>query len=88
MPLTNDEKRLQEAFRMTTARKPLEDELSALQRALSKYQAHFAQNESKAKEVVSVGEAPRDETLDTSNHAAWATLCLMLLNLDETLTKE
>ena len=73
---------------MVTARIPQRNELSTLQRALGKYQAHFAENEANAARVVSVGEAPRDKTLDTPNHAAWSTLCLMLLNLDETLTKE
>lgn len=86
--LVDDTKRLRRAFQLVTARMPHVDELSALQGALGKYQAHFVDREDEASEVVSVGEATVNKTLEPTNHAAWATLCLMLLNLDETLTKE
>ena len=35
-----------------------------------------------------VGEAKRDAKLNPAEHAAWSSLCLMILNLDETLSKE
>ncbi|MDG2169242.1 MAG: PSD1 and planctomycete cytochrome C domain-containing protein [Opitutales bacterium] len=86
--LADDAERLEKAFQLVTARTPKVDELSALQVALSKYQAHFSSRDDEAREVVSVGEAPLNNRLEPKNHAAWATLCLLLLNLDETLTKE
>ncbi|MDA0349931.1 MAG: PSD1 and planctomycete cytochrome C domain-containing protein [Verrucomicrobia bacterium] len=85
---TSENKRLKDAFRMVTSRWPKEAEFLSLQRALENYKRHFSQNQDKAIQLVSVGEAPRDKNLDSVEHAAWSTLCLMLLNLDETLTKE
>ena len=41
-----------------------------------------------ANRLLAQGESPRDPALDPVRHAAWTTLCLTLLNLDETLTKE
>jgi hypothetical protein len=87
-PMANETKRINHAFRSVTSRWPKQVELSSLQTALQKYQKYFSQNKDKALEVVSVGEAPRDEKLDPVQHAAWSTLCLLFLNLDETLTKE
>lgn len=88
MTSIHDADRLRTAFRMVTSRWPKEEELSILQGALDKYIRHFSSNADKALEVVSVGEAHRNGKLETTEHAAWSTLCLMLLNLDETLTKE
>ena len=87
-PYQDDNDRLRSAFRKVTARWPMESEFSALRNALKKYQAHFANDEEDAVSLVSVGEYPPNKELDSSRHAAWSTLCLMLLNLDETLTKE
>lgn len=83
-----DPQRLKTAFRMATSRMPDETEQARLKSALVKYRTHFEKYPKSAVEVVSVGEAPRDASLDPKEHAAWATVCLMLLNLDETLTKE
>jgi len=38
--------------------------------------------------LITVGEAKRNEKLNATEHAAWSSLCLMILNLDETLSKE
>ena len=35
-----------------------------------------------------VGESPRDEALDPAEHAALASVCLAIFNLDEALTRE
>ena len=88
LPRMSDSNRLKQAFRAVTARWPEWNELSSLVAALKKYRRHFSKDLENAIKIVSVGESPRDEELDTVEHAAWATLCLMLLNLDETLTKE
>jgi hypothetical protein len=41
-----------------------------------------------AKQLVSVGEHPRDESLDPAAHAALSSVCLAIFNLDEALTRE
>ncbi len=84
----NDSKRLRTAFQMATARTPNRTERKTLELALKKYRSHFKDDPRAALKLVSVGESERDENLDAAEHAAWSTVCLMLLNLDETLTKE
>jgi hypothetical protein len=37
---------------------------------------------------VEVGESARDKRLDASELAAWTTVASVILNLDETITKE
>jgi len=41
-----------------------------------------------ALKLVSQGEFPRDEKLDPSDLAAYTTIASLLLNFDETVTKE
>lgn len=83
-----DSKRLQSAFRLTTSRKPNKTEQRTLKTALDKYRTHFSKDPDSALKVASAGESKRNERLDPVEHAAWATVGLMLLNLDETITKE
>jgi hypothetical protein len=80
--------RLGHAFRMVTSRWPSEEEQQVLETAVAKYKQRFTNDPAKAQRVVLVGESPRNTALETVELAAWSTLCLMLLNLDETLTKE
>jgi len=40
-----------------------------------------------AKQLASVGETKRDETLNVAEHAAWTMIVNQLMNLDETLNK-
>ena len=58
-----------------------------LQERLAKLRAAYEAEPEAAKQLASAGEAPRDEKLAPVEHAAWSGLCLMLLNLDEALTK-
>ena len=39
-----------------------------------------------AAELLAVGDSMRDERLDPAEHAAWTTLCSLILNLDESMT--
>ena len=41
-----------------------------------------------AQALLSVGSRPRDESLDPAEHAALTAVCLAILNLDESLTRE
>jgi len=50
--------------------------------------AAFRADAEAAKQFVSVGESPRDETLDVAEHAALSSVCLGIFNLDEALTRE
>ncbi len=80
--------RLALAWRQATARPPSPTEqkvlLAGYQRVLKQYQA----DPKTAEKLVSMGEWPRDKTLDVVDHAALAAMANMILNLDEVITKE
>ena len=40
-----------------------------------------------ARTFITVGDSPASAGLDAAEHAAWSTICLLILNLDETLTR-
>jgi hypothetical protein len=79
---------LTQAFRWVTCRQPLADEMALLKAQLARFKAQQTADRDAALKLLSVGESKRDESLDVIEHAAWTGLCLMLLNLDETVTKE
>ncbi len=84
----NDARQVAFAFRLATARLPGERESSVLLARLGKLRAQFAGDLSAARALTSVGEAPLAAGIDPVEHAAWTGLCSLMLNLDETLTKE
>jgi hypothetical protein len=82
-----DAERLYFAFRWVTARKPTDAETKVLVGALEKQRTLFAADKPSALKLLKVGESPRNEKLDAVEHAALASVCLMMLNLDEALNK-
>ena len=81
------EDRLAYAFELATGRAPSADELQIL---VKQYEAHrdvFANDLEAAAQLLSVGDSPRDETLDAAEHAAYTMIANLILNLDETVTK-
>ena len=82
------EARLQHAFGHVVCRLPTADELRRLRRAYEKQVEWYGGDADAAIKLLSVGAAPRDETLDATEHAALANVCLGILNLDESLTRE
>jgi hypothetical protein len=80
--------RLTYTFRLVLTRRPSEDEIKVLTAALKRHQEHFRQHSKAATELLAVGESPRDEKLDAVELAAYATVANLILNLDETITKQ
>lgn len=80
--------RLAYAFRRATARRPTLGELSVLVRGLEHYRAAFRDDVESAKRYLRQGESPIDERLDPVELAAHAAAAGVVLNLDETITKE
>jgi hypothetical protein len=76
------------AFRRVLVRLPREQDLTRLRGAHAKQFAIYISDAAAAKALVSVGSAPRDKALDAASHAAMSAVCLILLNLDESLTRE
>jgi hypothetical protein len=80
--------RLDLAFRMATSRNPNEREQAALLEVLNKMQPEYQAAPEAALKLLSVGESPRDESLDPAELAAYSAVMNLLLNLDEAITKE
>ncbi|HRE04655.1 MAG TPA: DUF1553 domain-containing protein, partial [Opitutaceae bacterium] len=88
--LTTEKKpdaRLAAAFRAVLARAPDRQEKAILQASLAKQQARFRADPAAATAFLAVGEKPPAPGIAPAEHAAYAAVCLALLNLDETLTK-
>ncbi len=82
-----DAERLSFAFRRVVCRKPTDAEAKVLTGALEKQRKLFASDKAGALKLLKVGDSPRNEKLDATEHAALASVCLMMLNLDEALNK-
>jgi hypothetical protein len=82
------EDRLTLAFRLVLARPPRPDEMKILQQALEHHHAVYRADEKATRKLLAVGEWPRDERLDPAEVAAYTNVVSVILNLDETLTKE
>jgi hypothetical protein len=83
-----DEGRIEKAFRFVVARKPSAEERPILLAALKRLRAQYTVNPAAARKLLAVGERKRNEALSVTEHAAFANLCQLILNLDEALTKE
>ena len=85
---TTPEQRLTFAFRVATARAPKPTELQVLTKAHQHYLAEFQRDGAAAAKLVRSGEYPRDPKLDEAELASWTAVAGLILNLDETITKE
>ncbi|HUY93023.1 MAG TPA: DUF1553 domain-containing protein [Pirellulales bacterium] len=82
------ESRLALGFRLAVARPPQPAELEILVKGFESHLARYRAEPQAAAELLSAGEAPRDERLDAAELAAYAAAASVILNLDETVTKE
>jgi len=84
----DDKTRLIYAFRLATARKPSGKEVDVLRGLLDGRRDVFRKDRPSAVKLLGVGESQRDRRLDPAEHAAWTTVASVILNLDETITKQ
>ena len=75
-------------FRQLVARAPDSTESALMQDAYRSFLDQFRGNEPAALKLLTVGEKPRDETLDPIKHAALTLTASLMMNLDEAITKE
>ena len=80
---TLDKERLTYAFRCCVSRKPSKAESDALMVLLQRQKERFSKNANQAKELAATEEGDAAATI-----AAWTVVSRVLLNLDETITKE
>ena len=84
-----DAQKLVWAFAEATSRTPKPAEAEVLATALARERSYFAMNPAAADELLSHGESPRDASLAPApEHAAWAQVAALLLNLSETVTRD
>lgn len=80
--------RIAYAFRLATARVPERGETRVLRDLLQKGRATYARDPQAAAKLLDVGESARDTRLEPAELAAWTTVTSVILNLDETVTKQ
>ncbi len=95
VPAPNDTGRLAVAVKRCLSREPRGDELNVLQGYLDKERQRFARPDENAWKLLATDEADRQAIAATLPHgttpnelAAWTAVARVILNLDETITKE
>jgi mono/diheme cytochrome c family protein len=79
--------RLEYAFRSAVARPPRPAERTLLAEALATHRAHYERNTEAAAQVLANGESKPAAGLPPVEVAAWTLVANLLLNLDETVTR-
>jgi Protein of unknown function (DUF1553) len=80
--------RLEYGFRLVLGRSPRPEELAVLRRGWQRREAAFRADPAQATALLDVGEATAPAAHDPVALASYATVAGVLLNLDETVTKE
>ncbi|WP_051945916.1 PSD1 and planctomycete cytochrome C domain-containing protein [Verrucomicrobium sp. BvORR106] len=79
--------RLAWGWRVATSRLPTDDEMAVVQDTLKLHLDRYRSSPDAAKLVISAGESKPDPALDPGELAAYTMVANLLLNLDETLTR-
>ncbi|MBS0207852.1 MAG: DUF1553 domain-containing protein [Planctomycetes bacterium] len=75
-------------FHLCTARAPRPRELEILRAGYERHLADYRARAGEAEKLLGVGESKRDPKLDRPELAATTVIASLILNLDETITKE
>ncbi len=82
------QERITLAFRFATARRPRGDETRILLAGLDYHLDRFRQDPTLAEGLLKIGDHPVNEQHEPCELAAYTTIASLILNLDETITKE
>ncbi|MFN8008943.1 MAG: DUF1553 domain-containing protein [Terriglobia bacterium] len=82
------EARIAFAFRLATARFPQPQEQKVLMETYGRFLDKYRDDPKAALKFLNQGESEVDETLDPKELASYATVASLILNLDETITKQ
>ncbi|MGA2596228.1 MAG: DUF1553 domain-containing protein [Bryobacteraceae bacterium] len=85
---SNPDNRIRYAFRLATDREPEPREIKVLHQEFVDELKHYKQDRDDAAKLLTVGESPLPATMNKPELAAWTTVASIILNLDETITKE
>lgn len=83
-----DPARIVHAFRIVLSRAPADTEQATLADILGQSRMHFTTSAKAAEEFLSQGNSPRNTSLNPADLAAWSAVMTVLLNLDETISKQ
>ena len=84
----NADERIAWGFYAATARKPRADELKLLVASYRRHVNHYGMHPNEARKLLAVGEAERATSLDAAELASYTLIAEVILNLDETVTKQ
>ena len=84
----SDESRLAYGFRLATARTPSPREIDMLTNGLTVYRNTFTSNPEEGAALIAHGASPVPDGLDPVELAAYTAVAGVILNLDETISKE
>jgi hypothetical protein len=85
---SREERRIIHGFRLATGRRPSDNELNVLKEGLDLYQKTYSSDEDAASALINVGESAPPESIDERDLAAYTSLASVILNLDESITRE
>ncbi|MCB1061859.1 MAG: DUF1553 domain-containing protein [Verrucomicrobiae bacterium] len=81
------ESRVRWGWRLVTSRWPEADELAIALNALAQHENRFASDEAAATDLITYGESEVDPKLAKTELAAYSLIANLILNLDETVSK-
>ena len=80
--------RIERAFRLVASRRPTAAEQGTLERGLQSYLLHYRQHPEAAEELTHAGQSAGGAEFDRPELAAYTIVASLILNLDESLSKE
>jgi len=84
----SDKSRLEYVFELATSRKPKSDEIKILENRLTDLRKEYADAAEEARKITTIGEYQVNENLTGTDYAAYTVLSSLVLNLDETITRQ
>ena len=85
---TKPAERITHAFRLAVARRPTDVELKILVDGFNFQLANYFSEPESATKVAGVGESAKNPNLDARELAAYTATASVILNMDQTITKE
>ena len=79
--------RLNAIYRRALSRNAKPEEIKVLAALLEKHRAEFTKDVAGAKKLLAVGIAPLPKDVNITELAAWTSVCRVILNLHETVTR-
>jgi hypothetical protein len=83
---TGDDVRLDRAFQLAVARAPKDKEKASLEKFLAKQRDYYREHTEDAEKLLKIGSAAPTEG-DPTELAAWTSVCRVILNSQEAITR-